>query len=179
MSTQREGADSPKRKKAGATRRGKPGRPPHQPTEELRRRVHELIGISGVTMEGTARILGIHAVTLRKHYAHEIETGRERAVDQVATSLARVASDPTHPRHVDAAKFFLQTRGRWSTRVDLVVDARIENTPLMANLRKLSTERLRQLEEIAGELDGQAEAEAGQLSRAANGAEDGPRRDPR
>ena len=51
--------------------------------------------------------------TLRKHFAHEIETATPSLITQVANALYTTAMDRKHKSHAAAAMFLLKTRGGW------------------------------------------------------------------
>lgn len=85
------------------------GAPPHEPTIETRAKVSALVAF-GIKQESIARMLGISDETLRKYYDHEIHTGLENAIDEVANVLFSKAVDD---RDLAACTFFLKTRGRW------------------------------------------------------------------
>lgn len=63
----------------------------------------------GVPEADVARVLGIDAKTLRKHYRDALDTG---AVKKVAEFLFRKATTEG-PQCVTAAIFWLKTRGHW------------------------------------------------------------------
>ena len=66
----------------------------------------------GVPEPNIARVVGIDAKTLRKHYREELDTGQTKATAKVAESLFRKATTDG-PQSVTAAIFWLKTRGGW------------------------------------------------------------------
>ena len=66
----------------------------------------------GVPEQNIARVVGIDAKTLRKHYREELDTGQTKATAKVAESLYRKATTDGH-QSVTAAIFWLKTRGGW------------------------------------------------------------------
>lgn len=66
------------------------GRPPHQPTAELRDRV-EILLASGMPAFRVAAAIGISVPTLRVHYADELLHARARREAQVKEALFRAA----------------------------------------------------------------------------------------
>ena len=66
----------------------------------------------GVPELNIARVVGIDAKTLRKHYREELDTGQTKATAKVAESLYRKATTDGH-QSVTAAIFWLKTRGGW------------------------------------------------------------------
>jgi len=88
--------------------KNKGGRPPHDPTPEMRAQVEALAGF-GIQREEIARYLGISKPTLRNHYAEELAVGVTKANVQVARALHSQAVNGD----VRAATFWLKTRGGW------------------------------------------------------------------
>jgi hypothetical protein len=66
----------------------------------------------GVPEDKIARVVGIDAKTLRKHYRDELDTGQTKANSKVAESLYRKATGEG-PQSVTAAIFWLKTRAQW------------------------------------------------------------------
>ena len=90
----------------------KVGRPPHVPTEALRKQV-EAMASFGVPQDAIADVLGIAIRTLTNHYKATIRTASTKANAMVAQSLFNKAIG-TGPGSVEAAKFWLRTRAGWS-----------------------------------------------------------------
>jgi hypothetical protein len=78
----------------------------------LQRRQVEAMAAFGVPELNIARVVGIDAKTLRKHYREELDTGQTKATAKVAESLFRKATSEG-PQSVTAAIFWLKTRGGW------------------------------------------------------------------
>lgn len=87
------------------------GRRAHKPDPFHRRQVEAMAGF-GVAEQNIARVVGIDAKTLRKHYREELDTGQIKATAKVAESLFRKATTDG-PQSVTAAIFWLKTRGGW------------------------------------------------------------------
>ena len=87
------------------------GRRSHKPDPAGRRQV-EAMAAYGVPEGDVARVLGIDAKTLRKHYREELDTGQIKAAAKVAESLFRKATTDG-PQSVTAAIFWLKTRAHW------------------------------------------------------------------
>jgi hypothetical protein len=87
------------------------GRPAHEASELFRRQVEAMAGY-GVPEADIARVIGIDAKTLRKHYRGELSTGSIKATAKVAEFLYRKATTEG-PQCVTAAIFWLKTRGDW------------------------------------------------------------------
>jgi hypothetical protein len=89
----------------------KGGRPPHAPTEALRRQVKALAAY-GVPQDEIGRVIGISKPTLERHYRDELDRGEVEANAKVAESLFRKATGDG-AQAVTAAIFWLKTRARW------------------------------------------------------------------
>lgn len=100
------------------------GRPPYEPNDEDRDRVVRMAAY-GIKQEVMASIIGISHVTLRKYYEHELAIGLSRVVIDVADSLIE-KSKSDRPDAVNAAKFFLQSRGDWAEKTEDVTAERHE-----------------------------------------------------
>jgi hypothetical protein len=87
------------------------GRKAHKPDPFERRRVEAMAGY-GVSEADIARVVGIDAKTLRRHYRNELSTGHIKAAAKVAESLFRKATTDG-PQSVTAAIFWLKTRVGW------------------------------------------------------------------
>jgi len=87
------------------------GRRAHKPEPFSRRQV-EAMAAFGVPEHNIARVVGIDAKTLRKHYREELDTGQTKATAKVAESLFRKATSDGS-QSVTAAIFWLKTRGGW------------------------------------------------------------------
>ena len=83
----------------------------HKPDLFQRRQV-EAMAAYGVPEIGIARVVGIDAKTLRKHYRKELDTGQIKATAKVAESLFRKATTDG-AQSVTAAIFWLKTRAGW------------------------------------------------------------------
>src|SRR3990167_8608810 len=87
------------------------GRKSHKPDAFHRRQVEAMAGY-GVPEADIARVIGIDAKTLRKHYRSELDTGHIKATAKVAEFLFRKATTEGS-QAVTAAIFWLKTRGGW------------------------------------------------------------------
>ena len=87
------------------------GRRTHRPDETSRRQVEAMAGY-GVPEADIARVVGIDAKTLRRHYREELETGHIKASARVAENLYRKATGEGREAVV-AAIFWLKTRAGW------------------------------------------------------------------
>ena len=83
----------------------------HNPDPGQRRQV-EAMAAYGIPEADIARVIGIDAKTLRKHYRDELDTGATKATARVAEFLYRRATTEG-PQAVTAAIFWLKTRARW------------------------------------------------------------------
>jgi len=136
-------------------------RPRHEPNAFHRRQV-EAMAAYGVPEKDIARVIGIDAKTLRKHYRDELDTGQVKATAKVAESLFRKATTEG-PQSVTAAIFWLKTRAGWketqvqelSAKSDsiitikhVIVDppVRLQSPDLTAPSRALSADNVHILE---------------------------------
>jgi hypothetical protein len=87
------------------------GRPKYQPDAKARAQV-EAMAAYGAPQEDIARVVGVDAKTLRKHFREELDTGHVKANARVAESLFRKAC-ADGPNAVTAAIFWLKTRAGW------------------------------------------------------------------
>ena len=87
------------------------GRPSYEPTPKEREQVKTLAGL-GIQHTDIAKVIGISAPTLRKHFAQELEVGHIQANAQVAQSLFRAATAKDKPSVV-AAIFWLKCQAGW------------------------------------------------------------------
>ena len=87
------------------------GRRAHKPDPFHRRQVEAMAGY-GVPELDIARVIGIDAKTLRKHYRDELDTGQIKATARVAEFLFHKATTEG-PQCVTAAIFWMKTRGGW------------------------------------------------------------------
>jgi len=86
-------------------------KPRHIPDSTQRRQI-EAMAAYGLPEAGIARIVGIEARLLRRHYGEELDTGQLKATARVAESLFRRATSEG-PQSVAAAIFWLKTRAGW------------------------------------------------------------------
>ena len=78
----------------------------HEPTDETRARVRSLVAV-GVPQDDVAKILGVSAPTLRKHYREQLNVAKAEANAKVAGALFRIATTPG-TQQVTAAIFWLK-----------------------------------------------------------------------
>ena len=84
-----------------------------RPTDEQRQKVKWMAGF-GVTHEQIATLLGLgSAVTLRKHFPHELTRGPIEANANVRKTLFKMAKSGRNP---GATMYWLKTRARWSEK---------------------------------------------------------------
>lgn len=90
------------------------GRPQHKPTDKTRQAVKAMSGY-GLTDGQIARVVGIDACTLTKHYSEELADGSAAAIANVARTLYTQATDKTKP-NISAAIFFLKCKAGWQEK---------------------------------------------------------------
>ncbi len=86
-------------------------RPSHKPDNVHRRQVEAMAGY-GIPEVDIAKVIGVDAKTLRKHYREELDIAHVKANSAVAQSLFKKATGDG-PQSVTAAIFWLKTRARW------------------------------------------------------------------
>ncbi len=85
------------------------GRPRYKVTDKDRATVKAMTGY-GIKQDDVARVIGISDVTLRKHFAAELDGAIAEANAAVAQSLFQMA---TKGKQVAAAIFWMKARGGW------------------------------------------------------------------
>jgi len=87
------------------------GRPAFEPSEKDRRIAEAMAGWA-IPQERIAKVIGVDAKTLRKHFASELEIGSARLEAQLAQNLLRIAQG--HDRQALIATIFaLKSRFGW------------------------------------------------------------------
>jgi hypothetical protein len=123
------------------------GRPPHEPTEESRRRVTLMIGF-GNTIDQVALIIGTSPRTLKRYYKAELQTGYVVVKGQLETSLFKNAMSGNQR----AIEFALTTRFGYRVRSQHEIMGEgggpVRTAPAEIDLTKLSDDQLAQLEAI-------------------------------
>lgn len=85
----------------------------HVPTNEGRTLV-SVCAACGYTLEQTASLLKVSIPTLRKHYEHELTSGRDAMIAKVAGNLFATAMQRADLKASNTASIFiLKTRGGW------------------------------------------------------------------
>lgn len=119
--------DSPGEPPAPARGRGAQpghfGNQPFVPTAEQRERARTLAKTFPVHGEHyIARLLGISRMTLRTHFADDLELGRAEMLASVGAQMinrAINAEGETIKGDIDAQKFILARMGGWTTKVEV------------------------------------------------------------
>ena len=83
-------------------------KPPHAPTDAMRQTV-QLHATVGTTQEDIARIIGIDAKTLRKHYRDELDLSRAKANATIGGALFNKAKGGD----TAAMIFWMKTQAGW------------------------------------------------------------------
>lgn len=115
-----ENFDAPAEKNPG-------GRPPHEPTPELRAQVETLSGY-GIPQEDIAAFIHVCVETLMKYYSEEMTQGRIKADAKVAGSLFKKAISDDHPQSTQSAIWWEKTRAGRRDKLDANVNGTIEHT---------------------------------------------------
>ena len=106
-------------------------RPSHKPDDVQRRQVEAMAGY-GVPEADIARVIGIDAKTLRKHYRPELDMAHIKANSAVAQSLFKKATGDG-PQSVTAAIFWLKTRMGW-TEISVTEHGGVPDNPVVINV---------------------------------------------
>ena len=91
-------------------------KPPHEPTPEMRQTV-QLHATVGTTQEDIARIIGIDAKTLRKHYRDELDLSRAKANATIGGALFNKAKGGD----TAAMIFWMKTQAGWREKQEVDV----------------------------------------------------------
>ena len=101
-------------KSESGTPKKKPGRPAFEPTDQQRRQVKTMAGY-GMIPDHIARVIGVSAPTLRRHFESELEDGLATAAVQMTQTLFKQATDPEKP-NITAMIFWLKAKAGWRDR---------------------------------------------------------------
>jgi hypothetical protein len=111
------------------------GRPPYEPTDKDRGLVSQLSPL--LPQDDIAKILGIDAKTLRKHYREILDTALSKANAKVANALYLNA---TAKDNLGAQIFWLKTRAGWKETPQQIefpgADGKPQAIPTMADFAK-------------------------------------------
>jgi hypothetical protein len=101
--------------------KAKTGRPSYRPTKKEHEQVELLAGI-GIPQVTIAAVIGLALMTLRKHFALDLQHGTERANAAVGEFLFTKATGKRGNDHgaVTAAIFWMKARAGWKDRHDIV-----------------------------------------------------------
>lgn len=99
----------------------KAGRPAHQPNDATKKAV-EIMAASGLWQYQIAAMMKMDEDTLVKYYAYELETGWATTIAAASNVIVTEMLANTD-KSLDAAKFFLKSRGRglWSEKQQVEV----------------------------------------------------------
>lgn len=79
---------------------------PHEPTQEIRQRVCDLV-MSGAPIHIICEIIGINDDTLRKHYDYELKTAKAVAIERIGKTVYQQAVEGDSK----AQALYLKTQG--------------------------------------------------------------------
>ena len=92
----------------------KMGRPPFEPTDYQRKQVTTMAGY-GMTHEQIAKVIGVSAPTVSKHFETELEEGLAKATFNITQSLYKQAMNADKP-NITAMIFWLKAKAGWRDR---------------------------------------------------------------
>jgi hypothetical protein len=101
--------------------KGVKGQPPHEPTDAQRLTVVGGI-LNGYSQEQLAKVMGISVETLVKYYKAELDGGIESIVSEAAGSMVSLMRGEDPVEKFKAARYLLNTKGRWRTADSLARD---------------------------------------------------------
>jgi AraC-like DNA-binding protein len=131
----------------------------HVPNKDTRALVEHMIAF-GITAPQISNILEVSERTLRRLYKDELVNGLPKSVTAVAANLFKIATG-NGPQAAFAAKFYLQTRARWTTveHIELhgVPRAEDEHIGRLLDIRSMTDDDLLALEGITERLGRRAE----------------------
>lgn len=93
------------------------GRPPFQPSEEMRKAVEAMSSV-GIPQDDIAKAFGISKPTLAKYFREELDTAAIKANARVAANLYKQATKDDI-RSATPAIFWLKTRMGWKDSVQV------------------------------------------------------------
>lgn len=96
-----------------------------------------MMSAMGVPDYDIAKIIGVSEPTMRKHFWQELEVGHIEANAKVAGTLFRTATDPSNPKSVTAAIFWLKARAGW--REDAPAPGKKEQVAALAQTAEAGT----------------------------------------
>lgn len=95
--------------KAAPKRERRPAEPKHEPTDQTRAIVERASLTGKLTHDDIGALIGISDVTLRKYYAAELRSGRDKTTVAVLNSFVKnCVGDAKTPGDVNAQKFYLE-----------------------------------------------------------------------
>jgi hypothetical protein len=115
------------------------GRPAYEPSEKDKAQVSALTAM-GIPDYDIAKVMQISEPTLRKYYFRELEIGQISANSKVAQTLYKTATDPSNPKSVTAAIFWLKSRAGWKEDSAATPMGKKEAQQTMANSNHQGTE---------------------------------------
>jgi hypothetical protein len=138
----------------------------HRPSETNRAKVIALV-TNGARQDRIAEHLEIDAKTLRKHYARELEFGKETLLSKVLNNLASIAIKGRGLPAVSAAKYLLSCRGGYREHSGLGVETTGEALTAwganQADVRQRILEKLEAMNGVRQKLAAMNEARESEL----------------
>ena len=142
----------PKAKAAPKRERKAPGLPAHEPTAQSRAIVERASLTGKLTHEDIAALIGISDVTLRKYYAAELRSGRDKTTVAVLNSFVKnCVGDDKRPGDVNAQKFYLERFAGMTPKTEIEHSGSVEVTG--PDLAGLTDEQLDALDALAETMD--------------------------
>jgi hypothetical protein len=141
-----------KKAKAAPKRERKPQEAKHEPTAQNRAIVERASLTGKLTHEDIAALIGISDVTLRKYYAAELRSGRDKTTVAVLNSFVKnCVGDEKRPGDVNAQKFYLERFAGMTPKTEIEHSGSVEVTG--PDLAGLTDEQLDALDALAETMD--------------------------
>jgi hypothetical protein len=141
-----------KKAKAAPKRERKPQEAKHEPTAQSRAIVERASLTGKLTHEDIAALIGISDVTLRKYYAAELRSGRDKTTVAVLNSFVKnCVGDEKRPGDVNAQKFYLERFAGMTPKTEIEHSGSVEVTG--PDLAGLTDEQLDALDALAETMD--------------------------
>lgn len=139
--------------KAAPKRERKPAEPKHEPTDQTRAIVERASLTGKLTHDDIGALIGISDVTLRKYYAAELRSGRDKTTVAVLNSFVKnCVGDAKTPGDVNAQKFYLERFAGMTPKTEVEHSGAVKVTG--PNLAGLSDDELDQLEALHARMAG-------------------------
>lgn len=130
-----------------------PAEPKHEPTDQTRAIVERASLTGKLTHDDIGALIGISDVTLRKYYAAELRSGRDKTTVAVLNSFVKnCVGDGKTPGDVNAQKFYLERFAGMTPKSEVEHSGKVQVSG--PNLSGLTDDELEQLEALHARMAG-------------------------